>query len=170
MDVQFVVTESALGPLLVAATTRGVCTISLGDAADALVADLRLRFPHARQADEDGAIHALVATVVRSVSAPRAAEDLPLDIGGTTFQRLVWEQIRRTPAGTTTTYGEIACAIGRPNAARAVGAACGANPVAVAIPCHRVVRRDGGDDGFRWGVERKRALQLAETLSGNDTA
>ncbi len=162
MDIMYTVTDSVLGPLLVAASPRGVCAISLGDDAAALTADLHRRFPRARLAEGDAAFHGLVASVVGLVEAPGAAHDLPLDIQGTAFQALVWNQLRAIPPGTTTTYGDIARAIGRPRAARAVGAACGANPVAVAIPCHRVVGRDGGETGYRWGAARKRALLAAE--------
>ncbi|PWC34515.1 6-O-methylguanine DNA methyltransferase [Azospirillum sp. TSO35-2] len=156
--IRFAVGACALGSILVAATDRGVCAILLGDDPDALVRDLQDRFPHAELTGGDPAFDATVAQVVGFVEAPGTGLSLPLDIGGTAFQQRVWQALRAIPAGRTASYAEIARAIGDPAAVRAVARACGANPLAVAIPCHRVVRSDGGLSGYRWGVERKRDL------------
>lgn len=156
--IRFAVADCALGALLVAATERGVCAVSMGDDPDALVRELQDRFPRAELVGGDPPFEALVARVVGLIESPRAPVELPLDVRGTAFQLRVWEALRRIPAGSTATYAEIAAAIGRPEAARAVAGACASNPVAVAVPCHRVVRSDGSSSGYRWGVERKRAL------------
>ena len=156
--IRFAVAASSLGALLVAATARGLCAILLGDDPDALVRDLQDRFPRADLAPGDPAFDAWVAAVVGFVETPGRGLDLPLDIGGTVFQQRVWAALRAVPIGTTTTYGAIARAIGAPTSMRAVAQACGANRLAVAIPCHRVVRSDGSLSGYRWGVERKRLL------------
>lgn len=123
-----------------------------------LVRDLQDRFPHARLLGGDAGFERLIAQVVGFVDAPAFGLDLPLDIRGTAFQQRVWQALRDIPPGRTATYSEIAATIGAPGAARAVALACAANPLAVAIPCHRVVRNDGSLSGYRWGVERKRAL------------
>ena len=156
--VRFAVGDCSLGAVLVAATAEGVCAIGLGDDPDALVHDLEDRFPNAEIVGGDSEFEALVARIVGFVEAPALGLDLPLDIRGTTFQQRVWRALREVPAGATATYGEIAERIGAPGAARAVARACASNPLAVAIPCHRVVRTGGGLSGYRWGVERKRAL------------
>jgi AraC family transcriptional regulator of adaptative response/methylated-DNA-[protein]-cysteine methyltransferase len=149
---------SSLGTVLVAATARGVCAIELGDDAAALRAALERRFPHAQvHADAQALQHELDA-VVRYVDAPNDGLSLPLDVRGTAFQRRVWQALRALRRGETTTYAALARALGQPNATRAVGAACAANPVALAVPCHRVVGSDGALRGYRWGVQRKRAL------------
>ena len=156
--IRFSVGECSLGSILVASTDRGVCAISMGDDPDALVRDLEDRFPSAEVRPGDDAFHELVAVVVGFVEAPAVGLDLPLDVRGTAFQQRVWQALRDIPPGSTTSYAEIARRIGAPTALRAVAQACAANPLAVAIPCHRVVRRDGELSGYRWGVERKRAL------------
>ena len=156
--IRFAVGACSLGTVLVAATARGVCAIGLGDDPDALMHDLEDRFPRARLVGGDPEFEARVAQVVAFVEAPALGLDLPLDIRGTTFQQRVWRALRDVPAGATATYGEIAERIGAPGAARAVASACASNPLALAIPCHRVVRNDGTLSGYRWGVERKRAL------------
>ena len=156
--IRFAVGACSLGALLVAATAKGVCAVALGDDPDALVHDLEDRFPRADLVGGDPEFEALVARVVGFVDAPALGLDLPLDIRGTTFQQRVWRALREVPAGATATYGEIAERIGAPGAARAVARACASNPLAVVIPCHRVVRTGGGLSGYRWGVERKRAL------------
>jgi len=161
-EVRFAVAECSLGTILVARSTRGVCAILLGDDPDALVRDLRARFPHARLSGEEPAFAELVARVVAHVEMPSTSLDLPLDIRGTCFQQRVWQALRQIPVGTTATYGEIARRIGAPKAARAVAQACAANLLAVAVPCHRVVCSDGGLSGYRWGVPRKRTLQNRE--------
>ena len=158
--IRFAVGECSLGSVLVAATAKGVCAIALGEDANALVRALQDRFPRAALAGGDAGFERWVAAVVGLVERPAAGpgQDLPLDIRGTAFQVRVWEALRGIPPGSTASYAEIARRIGASGAARAVAAACAANPLAVAIPCHRVVRTDGSLSGYRWGVERKAAL------------
>ena len=160
--IRFAVGECSLGAILVAATDIGVCAILLGDDADVLVRDLQDRFPRANFIGGDGKFEQMVAQVVGFIEAPALGLDLPLDVRGTVFQQRVWQALREIPAGATASYTEIAARIGSPKAVRAVAQACAANAIAVAIPCHRVVRRDGALSGYRWGVERKRALLLRE--------
>lgn len=162
-QIHFAVGQCSLGSILVAASARGVCAILLGDDPDALVRDLEDRFPRAQLIGGDADFERLVARVVGLVEAPRTGLDLPLDLRGTAFQRRVWRALQAIPPGTTASYAEIAERIGAPGSARAVGRACAANTLAVAIPCHRVVRCDGGLSGYRWGVERKRALLERES-------
>jgi AraC family transcriptional regulator of adaptative response/methylated-DNA-[protein]-cysteine methyltransferase len=156
--IRFAVGECSLGSILVACSERGVCAILLGDDPDALVRELQDRFPSATLIGGDPAFENLVANVVGFVEAPRLGLDLPLDVRGTAFQQRVWRALREIPAGATVSYRDLARRIGSPAAVRAVARACATNPLAVAIPCHRVVRSDGGLAGYRWGVERKRAL------------
>ena len=156
--IRFAVGECTLGTILVAATDKGVCAILLGDDANALVRDLQNRFPRADFVGGDGDFEQTVAQVVGFVEAPALGLDLPLDVRGTVFQQRVWQALRAIPAGSTASYTEIAERVGSPKAVRAVAQACAANAIAVAIPCHRVVRSDGALSGYRWGVERKRAL------------
>lgn len=156
--VRYALADCDLGRVGVAASDRGVCLVELGDEDDAIAAVIRGHFPEAEPAAAGGDFARLVGRVLHALAVPAEAATLPLDIRGTAFQRLVWEKLREVPPDATTTYGALAAAIGRPTAARAVGTAVGKNPVAVAIPCHRVVRSDGGLGGFRWGLERKRAL------------
>ncbi|HEY2178375.1 MAG TPA: bifunctional DNA-binding transcriptional regulator/O6-methylguanine-DNA methyltransferase Ada [Caulobacteraceae bacterium] len=163
--IRFAVGQSSLGAILVAATQAGVCAILLGDDPDALARDLQDRFPRAELIGADAAFEATVARVVGLVEHPRARVDLPLDIRGAAFQQRVWAALSEIKAGETVSYGEIARRIGAPRAARAVAQACAANPLAIAIPCHRVVRRDGALGGYAWGVERKRALLTAEAAA-----
>lgn len=155
---------------LVAATKAGVCAILLGDDPEALVRDLQDRFANARLIGADRGFEAMVAKVVGMVEAPGTSPDLPLDIRGTAFQRRVWEALRAIPAGETWSYSQVAASLGVPAAVRAVARACAANPLAVAIPCHRVVRLDGGLSGYRWGIERKRALLAREAEGGRAAA
>jgi len=155
---RFAVGECSLGGILVASSVKGVVAILLGDDPGILVEELQGRFPQAELVGADAAYERLVAEVVGFVEAPGLGLGLPLDIRGTAFQQRVWQALREIPAGVVCDYTEVARRIGRPGAVRAVGAACGANALAVAIPCHRVVRRDGGLAGYRWGVERKAAL------------
>jgi AraC family transcriptional regulator of adaptative response/methylated-DNA-[protein]-cysteine methyltransferase len=164
-SIRFAVGECSLGSVLVAASDRGVCAILLGDAPGPLVRELQDRFPKARLVGGDRRFERLVATVVGFVEAPATGLDLPLDVQGTAFQERVWRALRRIPAGATVTYREIARRIGAPTAVRAVAQACASNALAVAIPCHRVVRSDGALSGYRWGVERKRALLSREAAS-----
>lgn len=161
--IRFAVGECSLGSILVAQTERGVCAILLGDDPAALVQDLQDRFTHAELVGGDAGFEALVAHVVGFVEAPAIGLDLPLDVRGTAFQQRVWQALREIPVGATESYTEVAERIGAPSAARAVARACAANTLAVAIPCHRVVRRDGGLSGYRWGVERKRMLLERES-------
>ncbi|HWX66518.1 MAG TPA: bifunctional DNA-binding transcriptional regulator/O6-methylguanine-DNA methyltransferase Ada [Rhodanobacter sp.] len=161
-DIHFAIGECSLGAILVAQSGRGVCAILLGDDPDALARDLQDRFPKANLIGGDHAFEQLMATVVGFVEAPALGLDLPLDVRGTAFQQRVWQALREIPAGVTASYTEIARRIGSPSAVRAVAGACAANMLAVAIPCHRVVRNDGGLSGYRWGVERKRALLTRE--------
>jgi AraC family transcriptional regulator of adaptative response/methylated-DNA-[protein]-cysteine methyltransferase len=156
--IRFAVGECSLGSILVAASGKGVCAILLGDDPEALVRDLRDRFPRAERVGGEPGFERLVARVVGCVEAPALGFDLPLDVRGTAFQQRVWQALREIPLGATASYGEVAERIGEPRAVRAVGRACASNPIAVAIPCHRVVRSDGSLSGYRWGVERKRAL------------
>ncbi|MGH6897820.1 MAG: bifunctional DNA-binding transcriptional regulator/O6-methylguanine-DNA methyltransferase Ada [Geminicoccaceae bacterium] len=157
-SIRFAVGECSLGSILVAATEKGVCTIHFGDDPDALVRDLQDHFPKAQLIGGDAGFEQLVAQVVAFVEDPAGALDLPLDVRGTAFQRRVWQALREIPIGSTATYAAIAERIGEPRAIRAVARACASNKIALAIPCHRVVRTDGALSGYRWGVERKRAL------------
>ncbi|HEU4473686.1 MAG TPA: bifunctional DNA-binding transcriptional regulator/O6-methylguanine-DNA methyltransferase Ada [Gemmatimonadales bacterium] len=163
-EIRFAVGECSLGSILVAMSERGVCAILLGDDPDALARNLQDRFPRATLVGGDTEFEHLVARVVGFVEAPGLGLDLPLDVRGTAFQQRVWQALRAIPAGATASYTEIARRIGAPRSARAVAQACAANPLAVAIPCHRVVRNDGEVSGYRWGVERKRALLRREAL------
>ena len=158
----FALGQCALGAILVACSARGVCAIALGDDPAVLLRELQDRFPRAELVGGDARFEALVARVVGFIERPAIGLDLPLDVRGTAFQQQVWEALRRIPPGRTASYAEIARAIGAPAAARAVAQACAGNPLALAIPCHRVVRSDGALSGYRWGVERKRALLARE--------
>jgi len=160
--IRFAVGQCSLGGILVAATDKGVCAIQLGDDPDRLVRALQDRFPKASLIGGDARFEALIAKVVGFVEKPAQGLDLPLDIRGSAFQQRVWRALRDIRPGATATYSEIAKRIGRPKAVRAVAQACAANAIAVAIPCHRVVRTDGSLSGYRWGVERKRALLQRE--------
>ncbi|MGH8852195.1 MAG: bifunctional DNA-binding transcriptional regulator/O6-methylguanine-DNA methyltransferase Ada [Casimicrobiaceae bacterium] len=162
-DIRFAIGECSLGAILVAASARGVCAILLGDDPDLLARDLQDRFPRAGLIGGDADFERLVARVVGFVEAPGLGLDLPLDVRGTAFQQRVWQALREIPAGATASYADVARRIGAPKSVRAVAQACGANALAVAIPCHRVVRNDGALSGYRWGVERKRALLQRET-------
>jgi AraC family transcriptional regulator of adaptative response/methylated-DNA-[protein]-cysteine methyltransferase len=162
--IRFAVGQCSLGAILVAATEKGVCAITFGEDADALLRDLQDRFPKAELLGGEPDFEALVARVVGLVEAPALGHDLPLDVRGTAFQQRVWQALRAIPPGRTASYADIAGAIGAPGASRAVAGACAANPLAVAIPCHRVVRQDGGISGYRWGVARKAALLRREAV------
>lgn len=160
--IEFALGECSLGAVLVARSTRGVCAISLGDDPDALLRALQDRFPRADLVGGDAAFEQLVARVVGFIEAPTPGLELPLDVRGTAFQQRVWEALRKIPPGQTSSYAQVAAAIGAPRSVRAVASACAANTLAVAIPCHRVVRSDGGLSGYRWGVARKRELLARE--------
>ena len=161
-EIRFAIGECALGSILVAQSGRGICAILMGDDPDALARELQDRFPRTSLIGGDSGFEQLVATVIGFVEAPALGLDLPLDVRGTAFQQRVWQALRQIPAGHTASYSEIAQRIGAPKAVRAVAGACAANALAVAIPCHRVVRSDGALSGYRWGVERKRALLASE--------
>lgn len=156
--IRFALGRCSLGEILVAASTRGICAILLGDDAQALLQALQDQFPQAELVGADAEFEQWVAQVVGLVEAPHIGLDLPLDIRGTAFQQRVWQALREIPAGTRVSYTELARRVGQPNAVRAVASACAANTLAVAIPCHRVVRTDGSLSGYRWGVARKQAL------------
>lgn len=160
--IRFAVGESTLGSILVASSERGVCAILIGSDPEALARDLQDRFPKAHLIGGDHDYERIIAKVVGFVQSPRTRFDLPMDVRGTAFQQRVWKALCQIPAGQTATYTEVAERIGSPAAVRAVAGACAANALAVAIPCHRVVRHDGSLSGYRWGVERKRALLDAE--------
>jgi AraC family transcriptional regulator of adaptative response/methylated-DNA-[protein]-cysteine methyltransferase len=164
-DIRFAVGESSLGAILVASSKKGVASILLGNDPDALVRNLQDRFPRANLIGADEEYEALVARVVGFVEAPGLGLDLPLDVRGTAFQRRVWQALQEIPVGQTVSYAEVARRIGSPKAVRAVAGACAANNLAVAVPCHRVVRKDGSLSGYAWGVERKRALINREALA-----
>jgi AraC family transcriptional regulator, regulatory protein of adaptative response / methylated-DNA-[protein]-cysteine methyltransferase len=164
-SIRFAVGECSLGSILVAATGKGICAIALGGDPDALLRDLQDRFPKAHMIGGDRSFEKLVARVVGFVEAPALGLDLPLDVRGTAFQQRVWQMLREIPAGSTVSYAQVAERIGAPKATRAVARACAANAIAIAIPCHRVIRNDGGLSGYRWGVERKRALLDREATS-----
>lgn len=157
-DIIFAVGQTSLGAVLVASSRKGVAAILLGDDPDKLVRNLQDRFPKARLIGADRDYEALIAQVVGFIEHPGIGLDLPLDVRGTAFQQRVWQAMREIPVGETVSYAEIARRIGHPKATRAVAGACAANKLAVAIPCHRVVRNDGALSGYAWGVERKRAL------------
>lgn len=163
MQIRFAVGQCALGAILVAQSQRGICAILLGDDPESLVEDLQDQFPKALLIGGDAAFERLVAQVVGFVEAPSLGLNLPLDVQGTAFQERVWQALREVPPGATVSYAQVAARIGQPKAVRAVAQACGANPLAVAIPCHRVVRRSGELSGYRWGVERKRELLSRES-------
>jgi AraC family transcriptional regulator of adaptative response/methylated-DNA-[protein]-cysteine methyltransferase len=157
-EIFFAIAECSLGSILVARSKKGVCAIFIGDDPDALARNLEARFPRARLTGGDPGFEALVAKVIGFVEAPSLGLDLPLDIRGTAFQQRVWQALREIPVGSTASYTDIAKRIGAPKSVRAVAGACAANAIAVAIPCHRVVRNDGVLSGYRWGAARKRTL------------
>ena len=160
--VHFAIAECWLGAILVAMSTQGIRAILLGDDPAALRRDLEHRFPRARLVEGGESVKHLTDAVIDCIEAPERARDLPLDPQGTEFEQRVWRELRDIPPGSTASYSEIATRIGAPNEAYAVGEACAANVIAVAIPCHRVVRKDGGLAGYRWGFKRKRALLKRE--------
>ena len=161
--IRFAINDCSLGKVLVAQSERGICAILFADEPAQLLADLEQRFPQATLQQADASFAKTVAQVVGFIETPAAGLNLPLDIRGTVFQQRVWQALQNIPVGQTASYREIAEHIGSPRAVRAVAGACAANALAVAIPCHRVVRNDGALSGYRWGVERKRALLDRET-------
>jgi len=164
-EIRFAIGESSFGAILVASSEKGVASILIGDDANTLAEDLQDRFPKARLVGGDAEYEKLVAQVVGFVEAPNLGLDLPLDVRGTAFQQRVWQALREIPAGRTASYTEIAAKIGLPKSVRAVAGACAANNIAVAIPCHRVVRNDGALSGYAWGVDRKRTLIAREAVA-----
>ncbi|MGV8922836.1 MAG: bifunctional DNA-binding transcriptional regulator/O6-methylguanine-DNA methyltransferase Ada [Thermomonas sp.] len=163
--IMFALAQCSLGAILVARSEKGVCAISLGDDPELLLRELEDRFPRAELVGGDVAFEQLVAKVLGFIEAPNLGIDLPLDVRGTAFQQRVWQALRGIPPGQTVSYARIAEAIGSPRSVRAVAGACAANTLAIAIPCHRVVRSDGGISGYRWGVARKRELLLRESAT-----
>jgi AraC family transcriptional regulator of adaptative response/methylated-DNA-[protein]-cysteine methyltransferase len=161
-EIHFAVGECSLGSVLVAQSPKGVCAILLGDDPESLVRDLQDRFPRAHLVGGDEAFERTVAKVIGFVESPARGFDLPLDVRGTAFQQRVWQALREIPVGSTASYSQIAAKIGARGSVRAVAQACSANPLAVAIPCHRVVRTDGSLSGYRWGIERKETLLRKE--------
>ena len=160
--IRFAVGKCSLGSILVALSRKGVCAISMGDQPGKLIRDLQEMFPSAQLIGGDKQFESVIAKVIGFVEAPRIGLDLPLDLRGTVFQRRVWKALRGIPAGTTASYSEVAARIGLPRAVRAVASACASNKLAVAVPCHRVLRNDGVLSGYRWGTKRKRKLLQRE--------
>lgn len=163
--IRFAVGQCWLGAILVAATEKGICAISLGDDPEVLVREFQTKFPHANLRGDDPAFAERIAAVIGFIKDPTRGLDLPLDIRGTAFQQQVWEALRKIPAGSTLTYSELAKRLGKPKSVRAVASACAANTLAVAIPCHRVIRTDGSLSGYRWGVKIKQQLLARERRS-----
>ena len=164
-QILFSIAECSLGLVLIARTERGLCAIFFGDDTEALARELRSRFPEATLLPVDVTEDSLLRKALALVESPDEHLSLPLDLQGTPFQKRVWQALREIGPGYTTSYAGIAAQIGAPRAVRAVAQACAANPVAVAIPCHRVVRSDGGISGYRWGIERKRVLLAREAAA-----
>jgi AraC family transcriptional regulator of adaptative response/methylated-DNA-[protein]-cysteine methyltransferase len=160
--IRFSVIESSLGAVLVAATERGVCNVRVGSGPGELEAGLRAEFPFAAIERDDAGLAAWAQALVRVAAGRPSGLEIPLDVPASRFRRRVFEALRAIPRGETRTYGQVAAAVGRPSGARAVGQACAANPVALLVPCHRVVPAGGGAGGYRWGEERKRALLARE--------
>jgi AraC family transcriptional regulator, regulatory protein of adaptative response / methylated-DNA-[protein]-cysteine methyltransferase len=164
VNIRFAVEQSFLGWVLVAATERGICAIDFGDSSDQLIEVLRSRFPNAQLQEPDPTFAEWVTQVIRFIETPHQGLTLPLDIQGTAFQQRVWKALQEVLPGTTVSYADVAERIGNPKAVRAVARACASNTLAVAVPCHRVVRSDGELSGYRWGVDRKRMLLEREAI------
>ncbi|MBM0741293.1 bifunctional DNA-binding transcriptional regulator/O6-methylguanine-DNA methyltransferase Ada [Phormidium sp. CLA17] len=164
IEIRFAIAQSFLGLVLVAATERGVCAIEFGDTPEMLTERLKTRFPNAQVQESDPTFSNWVAQVIGLIETPDRGLNLPLDIQGTAFQQRVWQALQTIPPGTTVSYADVAKQINQPTAVRAVATACAANTLAIAIPCHRVVRSNGDLSGYRWGIERKRALLEREAL------
>jgi AraC family transcriptional regulator of adaptative response/methylated-DNA-[protein]-cysteine methyltransferase len=159
--IRYVIAESPLGPLLIAATDKGICRLTFGEDESAL----RRRFPHAEITPDDGTIAPWVHDALKAIRSPSDAPELPIDVRGTAFQEAVWQELRKIPLGETRSYAEIAAAVGQPGAVRAVGTANGSNPVSVLVPCHRVIRSDGSLGGYGGGLENKKKLLAAEGIT-----
>jgi AraC family transcriptional regulator of adaptative response/methylated-DNA-[protein]-cysteine methyltransferase len=168
MRIKYTTAKSSLGEVLVAATERGVSAVYLGDATAKLTGELREEYPRAEIVAEKGAFSEWVGEIVARVEGQAPRRELPLDLQATAFQRRVWQELQRIPRGTTRTYIQVARAMGKPSAARAVARACATNPVSIVVPCHRVVRSDGNLAGYRWGVSRKQALLEREQNTGRN--
>jgi len=162
MKIEYTIAKSPLGTVLVATTERGVSAVYLGDAQNKLVAELREEYPRAEISPAGGGVQRWVREIVQRMEGRPAQVELPLDLQATAFQRRVWQELRRIPRGATRTYSQVARALGRPKAVRAVARACATNPVSVVVPCHRVVREDGSLAGYRWGLSRKEQLLALE--------
>jgi AraC family transcriptional regulator of adaptative response/methylated-DNA-[protein]-cysteine methyltransferase len=160
--IRFRIVDCCLGLVLIAASAKGVCSITLGDDPALLLADLKHRFRNVQIVDDDGTLDALIPRVVEFVKSPQVELELPLDVRGTEFQQRVWQALRKIPSGSTASYSDIARMIGSPSSIRAVAGACAANPISLAIPCHRILRSDGHISGYRWGIDRKRILLARE--------
>lgn len=158
MQVRYALSPTPLGIMLVASNDEGICWIAFGDAMDQLEREFAAAYPDAERVQDEEALRDAIASLRRMIDEPRYVADMPLVFEGTPFQRRVWETLRMLPTGTTITYRELAERVGAPGSSRAVAGACAANRLALVIPCHRVVRSDGGLSGYRWGVERKAAL------------
>lgn len=168
IEIRFAIAQSDLGAVLVAQSDKGLCAIAMGDDPQTLIDQFQDRFPKAQLIGEDRTFQRMVAQVIAFIEAPQIGLDLPLDLRGTAFQLRVWQALRQIPAGQTVTYTELARRLGTPRSVRAVANACGANKLAVAVPCHRVLRLDGSLSGYRWGVDRKRRLLDQESLMSSD--
>jgi AraC family transcriptional regulator of adaptative response/methylated-DNA-[protein]-cysteine methyltransferase len=162
VNINYTVVSSSMGRLLVAMTDRGVCAVRMGDSDSDLETDLREEFPQAQITRADSALRDPVQKILNHLDNNEPRLDLPIDVRSTAFQRQVWEKLRAIPYGQTVSYGDVAKALGKPGAVRAVGRACATNPVALVIPCHRVVREDKSLGGYRWGLERKKKLIESE--------
>lgn len=168
--IRYVVRDCSMGQVLIARSRQGVCAIFLGDDPDVLASRLKDRFPHAMPVNGHADMDETAARVVRFIEHPGQGLDVPLDMRGTDFQRRVWDTLLRIPAGRTASYTDVAAQIGSPGAVRAVAGACASNLIAVAIPCHRVVRRDGALSGYRWGTHRKQELLAREAAAAMHAA
>jgi len=168
LTINYTIADSPMGRLLVAVTERGVCSVKMADTDRALIEDLKAEFPQAEIEQSDTHLAGIVSQILDHLKGSKLTIDLPLDIRATSFQRRVWEELSRIPYGESRTYGDVARAIGSPKAVRAVGHACATNPVALLIPCHRVIREDKSLGGYRWGLQRKRKLLEREKEKGKD--
>ena len=168
--IEYATTRSPLGYLLVAATKKGLCSVTLGDNVAQLEANLRNEYAAAEIRQNNPALEAVIDQIVAHLKGKQPHLSLPLDIRATAFQRQVWQALQQIPYGSTLSYGEVAAAIGRPTAVRAVARACATNPVALVIPCHRVIREDKSLGGYRWGMERKKSLLKAEKRAASKAA
>ena len=162
MKLEYTIAPSTIGKVLVAATERGISAVYLGEAERELLAELREEYPNAEIVRAIGSTQSWVREIVQRIEGQPAQGELPLDLLATAFQRRVWQELQKIPCGTTKTYSQVACALGRPRAVRAVARACATNPVSVVVPCHRVVRENGSLAGYRWGLSRKERLLATE--------